>query len=86
MSAQANAPCIIKKVKKVQGGGHHGGAWKVAIFSFLQSHGAVRAGFEVRPLRDGFRVILTSADRRLPNPRHPLRMREHREAEVPKEQ
>lgn len=32
MSAQANAP-IIKKVKKVSGEGHHGGAWKVAIFS-----------------------------------------------------
>jgi hypothetical protein len=31
MSAQSNAPVIYKKVKKVSGGGHHGGAWKVAI-------------------------------------------------------
>jgi len=23
-------PIIIKKVKRVVGGGHHGGAWKVA--------------------------------------------------------
>jgi len=29
-----NAP-IIKKVKKVQGGGHHGGAWKVAYADFV---------------------------------------------------
>lgn len=35
MSAQANAPCIIKKVKKVQAGGHHGGAWKVAYADFV---------------------------------------------------
>ncbi|RME18830.1 MAG: chemotaxis protein MotB [Alphaproteobacteria bacterium] len=34
MSAQANAP-IIKKVKKVSGGGHHGGAWKVAYADFV---------------------------------------------------
>ena len=34
MSAQANAP-IIKKVKKIQGGGHHGGAWKVAYADFV---------------------------------------------------
>ena len=26
---------IIKKVKKVQGGGHHGGAWKVAFADFM---------------------------------------------------
>ncbi|MFM7622899.1 MAG: flagellar motor protein MotB [Alphaproteobacteria bacterium] len=26
---------IIKKVKKVQGGGHHGGAWKVAYADFV---------------------------------------------------
>jgi chemotaxis protein MotB len=30
-----NAPIIIKKVKKVQGGGHHGGAWKVAYADFV---------------------------------------------------
>lgn len=26
---------IIKKIKKVQGGGHHGGAWKVAFADFM---------------------------------------------------
>ncbi len=26
---------IIKKVKKVSGGGHHGGAWKVAYADFV---------------------------------------------------
>tara|TARA_R100001369_G_scaffold86602_1_gene121240 strand:+ start:648 stop:785 length:138 start_codon:yes stop_codon:yes gene_type:complete len=32
MSANANlAPVIIKRKKIVKGGGHHGGAWKVAI-------------------------------------------------------
>ena len=36
MTAQANAPVIvIKKVKKVVGGGHHGGAWKVAYADFV---------------------------------------------------
>ncbi len=28
-------PPIIKKIKKVQGGGHHGGAWKVAYADFV---------------------------------------------------
>src|SRR6185295_5247893 len=28
-------PIIIKKVKKVVGGGHHGGAWKVAYADFV---------------------------------------------------
>lgn len=28
-------PIIIKRVKKVQGGGHHGGAWKVAYADFV---------------------------------------------------
>lgn len=35
MAAQSNAPIIIKKVKKVVGGGHHGGAWKVAYADFV---------------------------------------------------
>ncbi len=36
MTAQSNAPTIVvKKVKKVQGGGHHGGAWKVAYADFV---------------------------------------------------
>jgi chemotaxis protein MotB len=36
MSAQANsAPVIIKRKKIVKGGGHHGGAWKVAYADFV---------------------------------------------------
>lgn len=35
MAAQSNAPIVIKKVKKVTGGGHHGGAWKVAYADFV---------------------------------------------------
>ncbi len=31
----ANAPIIIKRKKVIQGGGHHGGAWKVAIYNCL---------------------------------------------------
>lgn len=30
-----NSPVVIKKVKKVVGGGHHGGAWKVAYADFV---------------------------------------------------
>ncbi|PCJ29709.1 MAG: flagellar motor protein MotB [Rickettsiales bacterium] len=30
-----NQTIIIKKVKKIQGGGHHGGAWKVAYADFV---------------------------------------------------
>ncbi|MFC7290799.1 flagellar motor protein MotB [Hirschia litorea] len=30
-----NRPIVIKKVKKVSGGGHHGGAWKVAYADFV---------------------------------------------------
>jgi chemotaxis protein MotB len=30
-----NKPVVIKKVKKVVGGGHHGGAWKVAYADFV---------------------------------------------------
>lgn len=30
-----NQPIVIKKVKKVIGGGHHGGAWKVAYADFV---------------------------------------------------
>lgn len=33
--ADNNRPIIIKKVKKVSGGGHHGGAWKVAYADFV---------------------------------------------------
>jgi chemotaxis protein MotB len=35
MSANSNRPIVIKKVKKVIGGGHHGGAWKVAYADFV---------------------------------------------------
>jgi chemotaxis protein MotB len=35
MSAASNRPIVIKKVKKVSGGGHHGGAWKVAYADFV---------------------------------------------------
>jgi len=33
--ATGEAPILIKKVKKVSGGGHHGGAWKVAYADFV---------------------------------------------------
>ncbi|ESQ78190.1 flagellar motor protein MotB [Asticcacaulis sp. YBE204] len=33
--ASRDAPIVIKKVKKVVGGGHHGGAWKVAYADFV---------------------------------------------------
>jgi len=35
MAVSAEQPIIIKKVKKVVGGGHHGGAWKVAYADFV---------------------------------------------------
>lgn len=35
MSAQSNAPIIIKRKKVVGGDGHHGGAWKVAYADFV---------------------------------------------------
>ncbi len=35
MSANANAPVIIKRKKVIAGGGHHGGAWKVAYADFV---------------------------------------------------
>ncbi|MDB5455245.1 MAG: hypothetical protein JWP92_830, partial [Caulobacter sp.] len=30
MAVSGERPIVIKKVKKVSGHGHHGGAWKVA--------------------------------------------------------
>jgi len=33
--AVGEQPIVIKKVKKVSGGGHHGGAWKVAYADFV---------------------------------------------------
>ncbi|ROU03227.1 flagellar motor protein MotB [Histidinibacterium lentulum] len=35
MSAQPNAPIIVKRKKVVVAGGHHGGAWKVAYADFV---------------------------------------------------
>jgi chemotaxis protein MotB len=35
MALGNDAPILIKKVKKVSGGGHHGGAWKVAYADFV---------------------------------------------------
>jgi len=33
--AQSDRPILIKKIKKVTAGGHHGGAWKVAYADFV---------------------------------------------------
>ncbi|SER12423.1 chemotaxis protein MotB [Solimonas aquatica] len=35
MAEENNASIVIRRVKKVQGGGHHGGAWKVAYADFV---------------------------------------------------
>ncbi len=35
MSAGSNAPTIIKRKRVIVGGGHHGGAWKVAYADFV---------------------------------------------------
>ncbi|WP_424195650.1 flagellar motor protein MotB [Ampullimonas aquatilis] len=32
---KGEAPIIVKKIKKVSGGGHHGGAWKIAYADFV---------------------------------------------------
>jgi chemotaxis protein MotB len=34
-TAAGNRPVIVKKVRKVAGHGHHGGAWKVAYADFV---------------------------------------------------
>ena len=34
-SNDAKSTVIVRRVKKVQGGGHHGGAWKVAYADFV---------------------------------------------------
>jgi chemotaxis protein MotB len=33
--SMSDRPILIKKIKKVSGGGHHGGAWKVAYADFV---------------------------------------------------
>lgn len=35
MAQDAERPIVIRRVKKVVGGGHHGGAWKVAYADFV---------------------------------------------------
>ena len=35
MSGEQKNPLIVKRVKKVVGGGHHGGAWKIAYADFV---------------------------------------------------
>src|SRR5438309_10521163 len=36
MAADGNgAPLIIRRIKRVKGGGHHGGAWKIAYADFV---------------------------------------------------
>src|SRR3569833_906718 len=35
MAVSGDQPIVIKKVKKVVGGGHHGGTWKVAYADFV---------------------------------------------------
>ena len=44
MSPKTNAPTIIKRKKIIVAGGHHGGAWKVAMFNGPLK-GALCAGF-----------------------------------------
>ncbi|HVY64500.1 MAG TPA: flagellar motor protein MotB [Gammaproteobacteria bacterium] len=35
MNDEARPPLVIKRIKKVAGGGHHGGAWKIAYADFV---------------------------------------------------
>lgn len=35
MAEELPRPIIVKKIKKVSGGGHHGGAWKIAYADFV---------------------------------------------------
>jgi chemotaxis protein MotB len=35
MNGEARAPLVVKRVKKVKGGGHHGGSWKIAYADFV---------------------------------------------------
>jgi chemotaxis protein MotB len=35
MAKASEPPIVIKKIKRVSGGGHHGGAWKVAYADFV---------------------------------------------------
>ncbi len=35
MNDEERAPLVIKRIKKVTGGGHHGGSWKIAYADFV---------------------------------------------------
>ena len=35
MTGEQNTPLVIRRIKKVKGGGHHGGAWKIAYADFV---------------------------------------------------
>jgi chemotaxis protein MotB len=35
MTGEQSTPLVIRRVKKVKGGGHHGGAWKIAYADFV---------------------------------------------------
>jgi chemotaxis protein MotB len=35
MNGETRAPIVIKRIKKVKGGGHHGGSWKIAYADFV---------------------------------------------------
>ena len=35
MNGETRAPLVIKRIKKVRGGGHHGGSWKIAYADFV---------------------------------------------------
>ncbi len=35
MAGDSDAPIIVRRIKKVSGGGHHGGAWKIAYADFV---------------------------------------------------
>ncbi len=57
MSAGSNAPTIIKRKKVIAGGGHHGGAWKVAMF-----HGPFKGA--LHRVGSGIRVLCRGLKRR----------------------
>ena len=63
MSAQSNAPTIIKKKKVVSGDGHHGGAWKVAMtFSYVSWRFCAKWPNRT-DLQCGVNAVLTDATR-----------------------
>jgi hypothetical protein len=72
MGDKSNAPVIIKRKKVGGGDGHHGGAWKVAMFWSCSWGRILRRGFRDRPrIGAGRFVILTGADA-VSAKRHPI--------------